>query len=162
MALTRCRTVGNVAIAHLEWRRAAISGLYASVSIPIRDDLAAAHERAWGRIGRPGTWWDGARRVAIAAEARHARFCSLCRRRKEALSPASIAGKHDSLGELPETVVEVIHRVRTDPGRLGERWLREVIDGGLREEEYVETVSIVAHVVAIDTMARGLGFDPLP
>jgi hypothetical protein len=40
--------------------------------------------------------------------------------------------------------------------------LREVIATGLREEEYVETVSIVAHVVAIDTMARGLGLDPLP
>jgi len=46
---------------------------------PIRDDLAAAHARAWARIARPGTWWDGAARVAIAAEARHAIGCALCR-----------------------------------------------------------------------------------
>ena len=136
--------------------------LYGSAQVTIREDLKAAHARAWERIGNPGTWRDGAQRVAIAAETRHAPYCALCRRRKEALSPAAIEGKHDSLDELPETVVEVIHYVRTDPGRLSERWFRDVVNTGLREEEYVETVSIVAHVVAIDTMARGIGFEPLP
>src|SRR5215470_7253335 len=139
-----------------------MSGLYASSSVAIRDDLAKAHARAWERIGRPGTWWDGAARVAIAAETRHASSCRLCRRRKEALSPTAIEGTHDSLGALPEIVVEVVHRVRTDPGRLSERWFRSVLAAGLSEEQYVETVSVVAHVVAIDTMARGLGFDLLP
>jgi hypothetical protein len=139
-----------------------MSGLYAAAPLPIREDLAAAHERAWARLGSPGTWWDGAERAAIAAETRHARSCELCRRRKETLSPAWIDGRHDSLGDLPQSVVEVVHRVCTDPRRLVERWFRAVIAAGLGEGQYVETVSIVAHVVAIDTMARGLGFDPLP
>jgi hypothetical protein len=139
-----------------------MSGLYASSLVAIRDDLEKAHARAWERIGRPGTWWDGAARVAIATETRHASSCRLCRRRKEALSPAAIEGTHDSLGALPEIVVEVVHRVRTDPGRLSERWFRSVLAAGLSEEQYVETVSVVAHVVAIDTMGRGLGFDLLP
>ena len=52
--------------------------------------------------------------------------------------------------------------MRTDPGRLGERWFRGVIAAGLSEEQYVETVSLVAHLVAIDTMGRGLGLDRLP
>jgi hypothetical protein len=135
---------------------------YAAAPIPVRVDLAAAHERAWERIGRPGTWWDGAERVAIAAETRHAPACPLCRRRREALSPGAVEGRHDSLGDLPDPVVEVAHRLRTDPARLGERWFRELIAAGLGEEQYVETVSVVAHVVAIDTMARGLGLDPPP
>jgi len=138
-----------------------MSGLYASSPVAIRDDLAMAHARAWERIGRPGTWWDGAVRVAIAAETRHASSCRLCRR-QEALSPAAIEGAHDSRGELSEVVIEVVHRVRNDPGRLGERWFRGVVAAGLSEEQYVETVSVVAHVAAIDTMARGLGFDALP
>ena len=117
---------------------------------------------AWARIGHPGTWWDGTQRVSIAAETRHALSCELCGRRKEALSPPAIEGRHDSLGVLPEVVVELVHRIRTDPGRLNERWFRSIIVGGLSEEQYVETVSVVAHVVAIDTMAHGLGFDPLP
>jgi hypothetical protein len=86
----------------------------------------------------------------------------LCRRRKAALSPAAIEDTHDSLGELSEVVVEVVHRVRNDPGRLSERWYRDLITSGLSEERYVETVSVVAHVVAIDTMARGLGVETLP
>jgi hypothetical protein len=139
-----------------------MSGLYASSPIAIRDDLARAHARAWERIGRPGTWWDGAARVAIAAETRHASSCKQCRRRMEALSPAAIEGAHDSGGELSEIVVEVVHRVRNDPGRLSEGWYRGVVASGLSEEQYVETVSVVAHVVAIDTMTRGLGLDALP
>jgi hypothetical protein len=133
-----------------------------SPGLPIRDDLAAAHTRAWARIARPGTWWDGAARVAIAAEVRQAPLCALCLKRKGALSPLAIAGGHDSLGELPELAIEIVHRVRTDPGRLGEGWYRGVIARGLSPEQYVEIVSVVAHVVAIDTMARGLGLDPLP
>jgi hypothetical protein len=136
-----------------------MTGPYASAPFPIRDDLAAAHIRAWARIARPGTWWDGAERVAIAAETRNALSCTLCRRRKEVLSPLAIEGPHDSLGRLPEIVVEVVHRLVTDPGRLGEGWYRDVIARGLTEEQYVEIVSVVAHIVAIDTMARGLGID---
>jgi hypothetical protein len=135
--------------------------LYSASTLSIRDDLAAAHARAWERIARPGTWWDGAARVAIAAETRQAPSCALCRRRKEALSPLAIEGHHDGVSQLPELAVEVVHRVRTDPGRLSEGWYRSVIARGLSEEQYVEIVSVVAHVVAIDTMARGLGLDPL-
>ena len=82
-----------------------MSGLHVSSPVAIRADLAKAHARAWERIGRPGTWWDGAARVAIAAETRLACSCGLCRRRKDALSPAAIEGAHDSLGELAEAVV---------------------------------------------------------
>jgi len=133
-----------------------------TLMVPVRDDLAAAQARAWARIARPGTWWSGAERVAIAAESRHAAGCRWCRERKLGLSPDAVAGTHDSLGALPAGVVEIVHRVRTDPGRLTERWYRGVIAGGVSEERYVETVSVVAHVVAIDTMMRGLGQDPQP
>jgi hypothetical protein len=134
------------------------------VSTPylIRDDLRAAQARAWAHIARPGTWWDGAERVAILAETRHALGCALCRRRKEALASTAVEGSHDSLGQLPEAAVEVVHRVRTDPGRLSEPWFRSIVAEGLTEEQYVEIVSVVAHTVAVDTMARGLGLDLLP
>ena len=135
---------------------------YSASPLRIRADLAAAHARAWAHIARPGTWWDGVARVAIAAETRQAPQCALCRRRQEALSPLTIEGAHDSLGQLPPPAIEVVHRVRTDPGRLGESWYRNVIARGLSAEQYVEIVSVVAHVIAIDTMARGLGLGPWP
>ena len=134
-----------------------MTGLQSSATVPIRADLRAAQSRAWALIARPGTWWDGAARVAIAAETRQASRCVLCRRRKEALSPSAITGAHDSLGQLSEIVVEVVHRVATDPGRLSAPWYQSVVGSGITDAQYVEIVSVVAHTVAIDTMARGLG-----
>src|SRR5207247_702061 len=87
----------------------------------IRGDLAAAQARAWARIARPGAWWDGAQRIAIAAETRNAAVCRLCRARRAALSPSAVAGTHDSLDRPREPVVEVVHRVCTDPGRRARR-----------------------------------------
>jgi hypothetical protein len=135
---------------------------YEGAPIAIREDLAAAHRRARDHLAHPGTWWDGAQRVALMAEARHAMDCALCRRRKEALSSAAVAGMHDSLGELPEIAVEIVHRIRTDPARLTRRWFEGVIEAGLTPEQYVEIVSVVAHTVALDTFAQGVGVPPLP
>jgi hypothetical protein len=135
---------------------------YKKTSIRVRDDLAAAHRRAWHHIGHPGTWWSGAERVALAAETRTASNCRLCRERKGALSPAVVSGSHDSLGELPDNLVEVVHRIRTDPARLTHSWFEGVIGSGLTPERYVETVSVVVHVVSVDTFARGIGISPRP
>ena len=79
--------------------------------------------------------------------------CQLCAARRQALSPMMVAGDHTSLGALPDAAVQAIHRIRTDAGRLGERWFRATIDGGLSEDQYVEIVSLVATMAAID------GFD---
>jgi hypothetical protein len=130
----------------------------------IRDDLDTALRTAWACIGQPGTWWNAAERVAIAAEARHAMGCTLCAARKLALSPASVAGVHASLGALPDAAVEAIHRIRTDAGRLGEIWFRQMRDAGLGEGQYVELVGIVAVTTSIDSFdfAAGLPERALP
>ena len=135
---------------------------YEAAPIAIREDLAAAHRRALDHLAHPGTWWDGAERVALMAETRNAMDCALCRRRKAALSPAAVAGSHDSLGKLPDIAVEIVHRIRTDPARLTRGWYEGVIEAGLTPEQYIEIVSVVAHTVALDSFARGLGISPLP
>lgn len=137
---------------------------YDGAPFRVRDDLTAAHRRAWDRLASAGTWLDGRTRVAVVAETRHARGCALCRRRKEALSPYAVDGTHDSLGELPESWIEMIHRIVSDPGRLTRRWYGSMIASGIEETQYVEILSVVAHVTAIDTFARGLGMEapPLP
>ncbi len=132
--------------------------------LPIRPDLARALQAAWLTLATPGTWWSGAERIAIAAEARHAESCALCRQRKGALSPYGVEGSHDSLDELPREAVEATHRLATDAGRVTERWVRRLADGVLGEERYVEIISIVAIVTALDTFDRALGRPrrPLP
>lgn len=130
---------------------------YDDVDIDIREDLKAAHLRTWERIAAPGTWFDGETRVAIAAESRAARNCTLCAARKDALSPFAIDGIHDSLGALPENIAEVVHRIVTDPGRLTENWYQSCLDSGLSDAEYVEIAGVTCSTLSIDTFARAAG-----
>ncbi len=128
----------------------------------VRDDLSGAIDRTWQRLSSPGTWWNGAERLQIVAETRNAVHCPLCRERKAALSPYAIAGPHASLGTLPETVVDVIHRVRTDANRLTDTWLERTLAAGLTDAEYVEIVGIVATTTGLDTFSRAMGTPPAP
>jgi len=125
--------------------------------VPVRDDIAAALPNVWARIGEPGTWLTGEQRTAIAAEARNVAGCALCEERKAAVSPYAIKGEHDHQGALPEAWVDIIHRVVSDPGRLSERWFREVTSAGISAREYVELIGVVVSVVGIDTYCRGIG-----
>jgi hypothetical protein len=128
--------------------------------LPIRAGLHEASSGAWTRLAHPGTWWSGPERVAVAAEARRAEVCGLCRQRKAALSPYAVAGVHDNQnghGGLPAEAVEAIHRLATDAGRITQGWVRDLANGPLGEERYVEIISIVAIVTALDSFDRALG-----
>lgn len=137
---------------------------YSALPHPVRDDLVDAQRLAWTRIAEPGDWLDGARRVAVAAETRNAWSCDLCQARKDALSPFAVDGSHDSVAALSPTEIEVVHRISTDPGRLSEDWVKQALNAGLSEEEYIEIVSIICMVSIIDAFARGVGVAlfPLP
>ena len=117
----------------------------------------AALDTAWRGIGAPGVWLTGAQRVKIIEEARAARACGLCHARKDALSPTAIEGQHAAVTGLPLALVEAIHRIVTDPGRLSEAWYRRVIATGISDEAYVELLSVVAMATAVDTFDRAIG-----
>ena len=128
----------------------------------VRDDIRAAHRRLWDHLATAGTWWTGAQRVGIAAEARCADACELCTTRRAALSPAAVHGEHRNRGHLPHNVVDVIHRVRTDPARLSRPWFDSVVAGGLEVAAYVELVGVVTMVTGVDYFARALGIASFP
>jgi len=137
---------------------------YADSPLAIRADLVAAHQRVWQRLARPGTWFTGTERVAIAAETRRARDCKLCAERKAALSPFAVEGTHDSDGALPDAVVDLVHRLTTDPGRLPRKCYDQVLAQGVDDAAYVETVGVVVGVVSVDMFCRAIGMPlrPLP
>ena len=135
--------------------------MYDDVSPAIREDLVQSHQRAWQRLAGAGTWHRGETRVAIAAEVRNAPTCLLCQNRKAALSPFAVAGAHDHTSDLPNVVVEVIHRVVTDPARLTRSWF-DGVRADLSDTDYVEIIGVIAQVIAIDTFSRGIGIDPRP
>jgi hypothetical protein len=75
-----------------------------------------------------------------------------------------VPGAHGSLGDLPETVVEVIHRISTDAGRVTERWVQACLESGITDAEYVEIVGLVATITALDTFSKAMDVPrrPLP
>jgi hypothetical protein len=77
------------------------------------------------------------------------------------LSPYAVEGHHQASGDLHEAMVEVVHRVGSDPGRLTRSWAQAQIDQ-LGEETYTELVGVTAIASVIDTSTAALGLSPLP
>ena len=137
---------------------------YAKSGYAIRDDIPDAHRAVWKMIGEPGCWWPGQDRVAFVAETRNARSCDACRSRREALSANTDCGTHLRTTHLPAPVVDVVHRVTTDPARLSRSWLDGVNAAGVTDEQYVELLGVVVAAISIDAFHRALGLplEPLP
>ena len=92
----------------------------------------------------------------------NAAICRHCRDAKQALSPHSVAGSHESLGDLPACIVEIVHRIATDPGRLTRAWFDRAFDGGITDAEFVETVGVVVTTISVDVFCRAMGLAPHP
>ncbi len=110
------------------------------------DEFDALVGREWSRMAHAGTWWTGMERVAIAEEARLAR--------SDAASP----------GALPGPAVSAARRVSVDAATIRRTDIEHWAAAGLDPFAYVELVSIVSRLAAIDVAAFGLGMDehPLP
>lgn len=136
--------------------------LFETAPATIRPELLSALERAWVQLAEPGAWLTAEQRLAVAAEARNAWDCALCKERKDALSPYAIKGEHDHLGLVPDEWVDVIHRVVTDSGRLTQAWLNEKLDAGMGEDEFIEIVGVTIMITSIDAFCTGIGKDMVP
>jgi hypothetical protein len=133
---------------------------YTAANIQVRADLRRAHGFLLTHVTSPGTWWTGFERRAIAVESRLATACSICRQRTDALSPTAVRGRHLCAGDLAEDVVDVIHRIRTDPARLSRQWFEGVVPAILPDTHYVELVGVVTMMAGMDNFARALGIQP--
>ena len=130
----------------------------------LRDNLTRAHQQSWQAIGQPGSFLTAKQRVDIVRIARESLDCHLCADRKDALSPNAISGEHHCTSEtFDPTVVDFIHRVRTDPGRITHHLFKTVTQA-ISTAEYVELVGVLNTAVIIDTLhnAIGLGWPALP
>lgn len=136
----------------------------AETVVTVREDLSAAHARAWARLAQPGVWLTGRERVATAAETRLATTCPACAARKTALSPEAPTSPHATASDLAPAHVDLIHRIVTDADRLTQAWFQRSTNGVLSVERYVETVGVIAETIAVDRFDAALGrpLRPLP
>ena len=130
---------------------------YSDAPYPVRENFAEGHNRYWQRLAAAGSWLTGAERVAVAREVRQVASCKLCKTRKAALSPYQVDGSHETASELSATIVEVVHRIISDPARLTKSWFDGIMQQGLSAEKYVEVLGCLGNVIMIDEFCRGLG-----
>lgn len=126
-------------------------------ALPVSEALRGALDEEWERFARPGSWWTGAERIAIADAARAATGCRLCAQRRGALSPNAVSGRHDGDSSLPEAVVDAVHRITSDPGRLSSGWYAAALASGLTPEQLIELVSVLSILILGDSLARACG-----
>ena len=131
----------------------------------IRADITGSHDRVWEQLAAQGAQLTGRERVAVAAELRAARACSLCQARKAALSPHVMTGEHGyGAQDMEPARVELIHKLVTDPGRITRKWVEALLAGGMGDVEYVEIAGLVSAVMVVDTfhVAMSLPLRTLP
>jgi alkylhydroperoxidase family enzyme len=133
---------------------------FSSLGFKVREDLQEAYHRYRKWLSGPGEWWSGEERVAMVRETRVAWDCLLCVRKKEALSPKSIAENHSADPPLSRQAVEAIHRIVTDPSRLSEQWVLELKQEGFGYPQITELIGVVTTGIAMDYLFWGLGLEP--
>ena len=124
--------------------------------VPVRDDMAAALRESWADVGRPGAWWTGPERVAIAGLARAERL-------QRNQPPWTRDRSRAPAAPLPEKAVEAARKIGADPMHLDREWAEGVI-GEIGDAPYVELASVVVTTVAADAFCEAMGIDrePLP
>ena len=80
--------------------------------------------------------------------------------RRGALSPYAVEGEHDDDSDLPAALIDAIHRVTTDPGRLSRRLCDDLVEAGVAPGHYVEAVGVAVRTVNVDAFHHAAGLAP--
>ncbi len=118
-----------------------------SFSHLVDEQILASFEQTWDGLGRPGTWWTGAQRVAIAEASRLAMGDGP---RPIGVAPPVLPDldRVDGSG-ISDLALEVVRRVTAESGRITAIWATEAIDL-MGPGRYVELVAVVGLTIPID------------
>lgn len=124
----------------------------------VRPDLSGSHLRSFEHVARPGSWWTGRERVAIAALALTAYADP------EPLVPWEPASRHaarlDPDGALPAAAVDAAYRLARHAATTNRDWYDQLVARGLDPRAYVELVGVVVATVPVAAFRRAVGLDP--
>ncbi|MEM7140891.1 MAG: hypothetical protein AAF548_07630 [Actinomycetota bacterium] len=116
---------------------------------PVLDAISAI----WHDLGRPGSWWTGVQRLAVAQVVRTAAPRPLWDRAPDLAGASREVEGSAVLSPFVELLVE---RLAVEPSSLSRDEV-QAIAGELGDAAYAELASIVCQVVAVDHFAAALG-----
>jgi hypothetical protein len=122
-----------------------------------REDLVHAHTSSVAAFGTSGACWSATERLAIGTEVRRA----LEHRDLPPWHAPSANGLIADDHLLPAMAVDAIWRITNHPGTLTNDWYTGIVDALPSPQHYVELVSLVAPLNAIDRFAQFLDLDLL-
>lgn len=130
----------------------------ALVRTGVAADIVDACRITWDHLGRPGAWWTGAQRIALAEEIRIAAPRPLWDRAPELADVGD-----EPAGALTAFERALAERITVQPSSVDAETYDHII-GRIGEDKYAEMAAIATQVVSIDHLHDALGIDrePLP
>ena len=129
---------------------------YEKSTYPIDGDIAAVYDKQLAALGGPGSWFDGAERLALAAEVRNARIEAGVQE-----APKLIIAE---TSELPAEALRFARKLAVEPAMMEQTDCEQVLAAGVSDAQYVEIVGLVSRLTDMDIVARGVDIPlaPLP
>lgn len=122
----------------------------------VDDDIVSACRISWDHLGRPGAWWTGLERLAIAEQIRRSAPRPLWDR-----APELVDVGDESDGHLSAFVRSLTERVTTQPSSIDHKTYLHIVER-IGEDAYAELAAIATQLVPIDHLHDALGLEREP
>jgi hypothetical protein len=119
--------------------------------LSVRADLMAAHDVVWQHVVRPGNWWTGVQRRAVAQVVLYA-F-----NEQQPTPPWVPVADRLGCDDLAPAVTNALYRMTAHAHTLTASWYEQFTSSVVSEPSYVELCGIVMAVSAVASMHRSVG-----
>lgn len=126
---------------------------FSALSDYVNQDIVNSFRIVWDHLGRPGAWWTGAQRIAIAEHVRKSAPRPLWDR-----PPPLETLSDEANGELTIFEAAVVERVAVSPSSINIETYEHIIQR-MGENKYAELAAVISQIVPIDHLHDALGLE---
>lgn len=126
---------------------------FSALSDYVNQDIVNSFRIVWDHLGRPGAWWTGPQRIAIAEHVRKSAPRPLWDR-----PPALETLSDEANGELTIFEAAVVERVAVSPSSINIETYEHIIQR-MGENKYAELAAVISQIVPIDHLHDALGLE---
>ena len=126
---------------------------FSALSDYVNQDIVNSFRIVWDHLGRPGAWWTGPQRIAIAEHVRKSAPRPLWDR-----PPPLETLSDEANGELTIFEAAVVERVAVSPSSISIETYEHIIER-MGENKYAELAAVISQIVPIDHLHDALGLE---
>lgn len=126
---------------------------FSALSDYVNQDIVNSFRIVWDHLGRPGAWWTGPQRIAIAEHVRKSAPRPLWDR-----PPPLETLSDEANGELTIFEAAVVERVAVSPSSINIETYEHIIQR-MGENKYAELAAVISQIVPIDHLHDALGLE---